>query len=249
MPPLKVPRTPVSRNLQFAHRTHVSCSKHMDKHERPYVCMHKECEKVQGFTYSGGLLRHEREVHGEHGGPKKALNCPHASCKRNKGKGFSRLENLQEHLRRVHRDASEGANGIGVGVGGAPSTPDSCGGASDVASAAFARVMGGAVMGVGASPPTPAGDLDMMVDLRGPGEETPSSKKRKRSDADDDEARREERELRVRLQADNEGLLEEVERRIAENEVLRNELAEAKRLYEEANRRLQTLHNVFNSTA
>ncbi|KAF3761169.1 hypothetical protein M406DRAFT_348455 [Cryphonectria parasitica EP155] len=83
-------------------------SKHMDKHERPYVCTVKGCEKVQGFTYSGGLLRHEREVHGKHGGPKKALNCPHSSCKRNTGKGFSRTENLQEHLRRCHRLPSAG---------------------------------------------------------------------------------------------------------------------------------------------
>lgn len=74
----------------------------MDKHERPYVCTVPGCEKVQGFTYSGGLLRHEREVHRKHGGPKNALFCPHPTCKRSGGKGFSRLENLQEHLRRVH---------------------------------------------------------------------------------------------------------------------------------------------------
>lgn len=79
----------------------------MDKHERPYVCTVKGCEKIQGFTYSGGLLRHEREVHGKHGGPKKAFNCPHANCKRHNGKGFSRMENLQEHLRRVHTPNSQ----------------------------------------------------------------------------------------------------------------------------------------------
>ncbi|ORY04550.1 hypothetical protein BCR34DRAFT_667071 [Clohesyomyces aquaticus] len=43
-------------------------SKHMDKHERPYKCHVKGCEKLQGFTYSGGLLRHEREVHHLHTG-------------------------------------------------------------------------------------------------------------------------------------------------------------------------------------
>ncbi|SPN97507.1 uncharacterized protein DNG_01021 [Cephalotrichum gorgonifer] len=79
-------------------------SKHMDKHERPYRCEHDGCEKLSGFTYSGGLLRHEREVHGKHGGPKKTLNCPHQSCKRYTGKGFSRQENLNEHLRRVHTE-------------------------------------------------------------------------------------------------------------------------------------------------
>ncbi|KAK1761022.1 hypothetical protein QBC47DRAFT_19871 [Echria macrotheca] len=77
-------------------------SKHMDKHDRPYKCAAEGCEKLAGFTYSGGLLRHEREVHGKHGGPKNSFNCPHPNCKRHTGKGFSRLENLNEHLRRVH---------------------------------------------------------------------------------------------------------------------------------------------------
>lgn len=73
-----------------------------DKHDRPYKCNVLGCEKLPGFTYSGGLLRHEREVHGKHGGPRKHLNCPHSTCKRHTGKGFSRQENLNEHLRRVH---------------------------------------------------------------------------------------------------------------------------------------------------
>lgn len=74
----------------------------MDKHDRPYRCTHLSCAKLQGFTYSGGLLRHEREVHGKHGGPKAQLMCPHPDCKRHNGKGFTRKENLNEHLRRVH---------------------------------------------------------------------------------------------------------------------------------------------------
>lgn len=80
----------------------LSHSKHMDKHERPYRCPAEGCENLPGFTYSGGLLRHEREVHGKHGGPKNTVNCPHPNCKRHTGKGFSRQENLNEHLRRVH---------------------------------------------------------------------------------------------------------------------------------------------------
>jgi hypothetical protein len=43
-------------------------SKHMDKHDRPYKCPADGCEKLPGFTYSGGLLRHQREVHNLHGG-------------------------------------------------------------------------------------------------------------------------------------------------------------------------------------
>ncbi|KAI1437785.1 hypothetical protein GGR50DRAFT_604307 [Xylaria sp. CBS 124048] len=77
-------------------------SKHMDKHERPYKCLAEGCENVSGFTYSGGLLRHEREVHNKHGGPKNPLYCPHRGCKRHTDSSFARLENLNEHLRRCH---------------------------------------------------------------------------------------------------------------------------------------------------
>ncbi|KAL8841501.1 MAG: hypothetical protein Q9170_000884 [Blastenia crenularia] len=81
--------------------------KHMDKHTRPYVCNLPGCEKVRGFTYSGGLSRHQREVHRSYGGPKASYMCPHNDCKRSTGSGFSRRENLQEHLRRVHRQAGD----------------------------------------------------------------------------------------------------------------------------------------------
>lgn len=83
----------------------------MDKHDRPYKCQANGCEKLPGFTYSGGLLRHEREVHNKHGGPRKQLNCPHVNCKRHGGKGFSRQENLNEHLRRVHTTTTPTPNG------------------------------------------------------------------------------------------------------------------------------------------
>ena len=79
----------------------------MDKHDRPYRCNNADCAKLQGFTYSGGLLRHEREVHGKHGGPKAQLMCPHDDCKRHSGKGFTRKENLNEHIRRVHDNKPE----------------------------------------------------------------------------------------------------------------------------------------------
>lgn len=93
-----------------------SNSKHMDKHERPYRCEADGCENLPGFTYSGGLLRHEREVHGKYGGPKKTVNCPHPNCKRHTGKGFSRQENLNEHLRRVHTTSPDGATPPGDSI-------------------------------------------------------------------------------------------------------------------------------------
>ncbi|CAN9229855.1 unnamed protein product [Alternaria alternata] len=89
-------------------------SKHMDKHDRPYKCNVKGCEKLQGFTYSGGLLRHEREVHKMHGGTKKSLFCPFHDCKRSSGAGFTRKENLAEHVRRVHRRTSMSADMHGL---------------------------------------------------------------------------------------------------------------------------------------
>ncbi|KAK3946050.1 cell wall transcription factor ACE2 [Diplogelasinospora grovesii] len=108
-------------------------NKHMDKHDRPYKCAAEGCEKLPGFTYSGGLLRHEREVHHKHGGPKNSFNCPHVNCKRHSGKGFSRMENLNEHLRRVHTP-----NGMANGAEG--ETDDN---ASDTANAAVAAAATG----------------------------------------------------------------------------------------------------------
>ncbi|KAF2665194.1 hypothetical protein BT63DRAFT_443459 [Microthyrium microscopicum] len=90
-------------------------SKHMDKHERPYKCAEPGCEKLQGFTYSGGLLRHQREVHKMHGGTKEPLYCPFPNCKRNQGQGFTRKENRDEHIRRVHRRATDGTDTLSIG--------------------------------------------------------------------------------------------------------------------------------------
>lgn len=80
----------------------------MDKHTRPYVCDEPGCENIRGFTYSGGLSRHRKEVHRHDGGPKGFCMCPYTDCKRNTGVGFSRRENLQEHIRRCHKSPEEG---------------------------------------------------------------------------------------------------------------------------------------------
>ena len=83
-------------------------SKHMDKHDRPYKCLEPGCDKIQGFTYSGGLLRHQREVHKKNINAKKPLMCPYADCNRSTGNGFTRQENLKEHLRRRHMHTDNG---------------------------------------------------------------------------------------------------------------------------------------------
>ncbi|KAJ5167014.1 uncharacterized protein N7482_005795 [Penicillium canariense] len=83
-------------------------NKHMDKHDRPYKCYEPGCDKIQGFTYSGGLLRHQREVHKKNNDAKKPLMCPYADCNRSTGNGFTRQENLREHLRRRHMHTDDG---------------------------------------------------------------------------------------------------------------------------------------------
>ncbi|KAI0024318.1 hypothetical protein F4780DRAFT_726789 [Xylariomycetidae sp. FL0641] len=76
--------------------------KHMDKHECPYFCPEKSCENRRGFSYPGGLYRHLREVHGKGDGPRNLINCPVPSCPRHADNGFTRTENLNEHMRRCH---------------------------------------------------------------------------------------------------------------------------------------------------
>jgi Zinc finger, C2H2 type len=77
-------------------------SKHMDKHDRPYKCHEPGCDKIQGFTYSGGLLRHQREVHKKNQSARQELYCPYPNCNRSTEQPFTRQENLKEHVRRRH---------------------------------------------------------------------------------------------------------------------------------------------------
>ncbi|KAJ5471989.1 hypothetical protein N7539_008558 [Penicillium diatomitis] len=82
--------------------------KHMDKHDRPYKCYEPGCDKIQGLTYSGGLLHHQREVHKKNNDTKEPLMCPYTDCNRSTGNGFTRRENLREHLRRRHMHTDDG---------------------------------------------------------------------------------------------------------------------------------------------
>ena len=147
-------------------------SKHMDKHDRPYKCTVPGCEKLLGFTYSGGLLRHEREVHKMHGGTKEPLFCPHNGCKRSSGEGFTRRENLSEHIRRVHHRAS----GTPASVGADSSMVDR-GGRRSLSTAATRREV------VGSGIRSPSADVVLLRT----GESNAMSKKRRRDEADDDD--------------------------------------------------------------
>lgn len=79
----------------------------MDKHDRPYKCLEPGCDKMQGFTYSGGLLRHQREVHKKNQSIGRELYCRFPNCNRSTSRPFTRQENLKEHIRRRH--VGEGA--------------------------------------------------------------------------------------------------------------------------------------------
>lgn len=98
-------RTEACDTLTF--QTKSAWANHHNRHSRPYVCLEPACVNLLGFTYSGGLLRHQREVHKAFGGPKAMLMCPYPYCKRNTGKGFTRKENLNEHVRRCHGPSEE----------------------------------------------------------------------------------------------------------------------------------------------
>ncbi len=164
----------------------------MDKHERPYRCAAEGCEKLPGFTYSGGLLRHEREVHGKHGGPKNTVNCPYANCKRHTGKGFSRQENLNEHLRRVH--TNDGVAFAAVAVGGVGKPDGSVGG-----------LAGGGTASADDATTAPASDDDNGSDKAAAGQK----RKRGRRDSSDMVEFREEVK---RLRQENEELRQQMDR-------------------------------------
>lgn len=73
--------------------------RHVDKHERPYVCCRPECSHLSGFTYAGGLSRHEREVHMvRQGKTVKVFVCPARGCRR----AFARRSNRRGHVSRAH---------------------------------------------------------------------------------------------------------------------------------------------------
>lgn len=199
----------------------------MDKHERPYVCTVPGCEKVQGFTYSGGLLRHEREVHGKHGGPKKAMFCPHPTCKRSGGKGFSRLENLQEHLRRVHTTSATAAP-----LHSPEEHQASRESTSDMASAAFAFINS-------SGSKSPNDSLLLNDNGGGGGGGGGGSSKRKRSE--DDLGGRDEADGGAAAQ-------EEIKRLREENIELRRQLQEQTRHADEMRARLLAVNTAISQT-
>lgn len=56
-----------------------------------------KCSRLN-FGTKYRLIRHEREVHLKHGGPKEMLSCTESGCSRS----FKRRQNLNDHRRRLH---------------------------------------------------------------------------------------------------------------------------------------------------
>jgi hypothetical protein len=195
------------------HQSDQLYSKHMDKHDRPYKCNAPGCEKLPGFTYSGGLLRHEREVHGKHGGPRNQFFCPHATCKRHQGKGFSRQENLNEHLRRVHTQNNSSNN------------------ATSAAATATATSISNSI----APPPAPTTSAEVEMDDAASDSLTANSLKRKRTDetttnglADDTDLREEIK----RVRQENEELRRQVQQQTRQTEIVMAKLAALQQVLE-----------------
>jgi hypothetical protein len=78
----------------------------MDKHERPYICTVDGCDHLQGFTSKGDLSRHQRIVHKLDSKQSGRFFCDEPNCARGPSggpnAGFSRSDNLSDHIRRRH---------------------------------------------------------------------------------------------------------------------------------------------------
>jgi hypothetical protein len=101
-------------------------SKHMDKHERPYRCTIDGCDHAQGFTSKGDLSRHERIVHKLRSAQGSLLFCDEPDCARGPGggtnAGFSRKDNLADHMLRKHGRTSTASSCVLGRVGNANDT-------------------------------------------------------------------------------------------------------------------------------
>lgn len=70
--------------------------------EPVHPCMFRGCKNLIPFSSPGGLVRHEREIHG--GTATDTINCPFRSCEWHKNNGFLEPSFLDEHVRRYHVD-------------------------------------------------------------------------------------------------------------------------------------------------
>ena len=88
---------------------------HMNKHNRPFKCGVAGCPHSSGFSAKGDLERHKRAKHkdlflNELGiqPSNQFCYCSEPSCRRSSSSSnrnpFTRTDNLQEHIKRRHKD-------------------------------------------------------------------------------------------------------------------------------------------------
>lgn len=71
-----------------------------EKHSKKLKCF--KCAQVRTFSDANCRLRHEREIHKMHGGPKE-LFCQYVNCKNREERPFKRPEYLAAHERATHK--------------------------------------------------------------------------------------------------------------------------------------------------
>jgi len=77
---------------------------HMLKHASPFVCDVLGCSKrPRGFSTINDLERHKKSIHQIGVTASKSYKCAALSCG-NKGKIWPRLDNLKQHIERMHKD-------------------------------------------------------------------------------------------------------------------------------------------------
>ena len=86
--PLSHPHLSLSPTSDIPH------SKHLKAHTRPHRC--PTCNV--GFEYKKDAERHHNDIHDT----KTSFLCVFETCKRARGKAFTRKENWRRHLRKVH---------------------------------------------------------------------------------------------------------------------------------------------------
>jgi hypothetical protein len=74
----------------------------MLKHSKPFKCNVPGCKRIEGFTTSNDLERHQKSIHRKDI-DKKSYQCAVENC-RNKEKIWPRLDNFKQHVERMHKD-------------------------------------------------------------------------------------------------------------------------------------------------
>ena len=80
--------------------------------DQPYLCQYSHCERSRpgnGFPGRFNLFHHMKRVHDHKESPDTMLMCPYDDCKQHTRNGFTRKENLNEHISRCHSQDVRGS--------------------------------------------------------------------------------------------------------------------------------------------